>query len=73
MHDRETSLRYFRYLRDVVEGIDNDQTQCDEQHNSGRNDICRNQKAHPRHDHKNGGRQIDIEQIRRYTSGQSYF
>ena len=36
-----------RYLRNIIESVDDDQTQSDKKDDSGWNDIRRNKKAHP--------------------------
>ena len=44
--------RYKRYLRNIIESVDDDQTQSDKEDDSGWNDIRRNKKAHPWHHHE---------------------
>ena len=51
------------YSRYIIKGVDYDQTQCNKKYYSGRDDVSWNQKTDPRHNYKNGCRQIDIEQI----------
>ena len=51
------------HLRYIIEGVDDNQAKCDQKDDSGRNNVSGDKKAHPRHHDKNGGGQIDIEQI----------
>ena len=57
-------------LRDVVEGVDDDEAERDEQNDSRRNDVGRDEEADPRHDDKDGRRQVDVQQVGRDAAGQ---
>jgi hypothetical protein len=50
-------------LRDVVEGVDDDETEGDEEDDPGRDDVGWDEKGDPGHDDKDGGRQVDVEQV----------
>ena len=50
--------------RDVVEGVDDDQTESDEQDDPGWDDVGGDEEADPGHDDEDGRRQVDVQQVR---------
>ena len=56
--------------RDVVEGVDDDEAECDEEDDPGGDDVGGDEEGDPRHDDEDGGRQVDVQQVRRHAPRQ---
>ena len=57
-------------LRDVVEGVDDDETERHEEHDARRHDVGGDEEADPRHDDEDGRRQVDVQEVGRHAPGQ---
>ena len=49
--------------RDIVEGVDDDEAECDEEDDSRRHHVRRDQERDPRHDDEDRRRQVHIQQV----------
>ena len=62
-----------KYLRYIVEGVNNNQTKCYKKYNPRRYHICGDEEADPWHHDKNSGWQVYIQQVGRNAARELYF
>ena len=58
------------YSRDVIEGVDDDEAECDEEDDPGGDDVGGDEEGDPRHDDEDGRGKVDVEQVGRHAAAQ---
>ena len=66
----QTLAKFDVNLRDVVEGVDDDEAERHEKDDSRRNDVGGDEKADPRHDDEDGCRQVHVQEVGRHAPRQ---